>query len=317
MLLIFGSTALLLFFALFPTLPASNRPLCVYSNQLRDDLKWVLVRALGKAQKTIHLQIYSLTDPDIKELLKRKSSEGVAIEIFYDKKASPDLNRDLAPWGIFCFPMQATGLMHRKIFVIDGRQVYLSSANLTTASLKMHDNVMLGIWNEELAHFCTRSSEAKGTFQIGGAELTLLLLPQAREEALDLLLCKIHSSEKSIRAALFTLTHPKIIDGLIHAKERQVEVKIAIDYYSRRGASKKAVHSLESGGVSVLESLGQQLLHHKWALIDETTLIFGSTNWTQAAFRENQDYLVFLAGLDREQKRSFKNIWQAIARESL
>lgn len=269
------------------------------------------------AKHSIYMQIYSLTDPDLKELLKSKSQQGIAVTIFYDQKASPNLQSELSPFGIAAYPALCSGLMHRKIFVIDEEIVYLGSANLTTASLKMHDNVLLGIWHPELAHFCLSSSEPVGKFTVGDQQLQFFFLPEARIAALDCLLHYLKGAEKSIDAALFTLTHPAILNELIEAHKRSIEVNIAIDYYSKRGASRTAVESLQKNGISVVASLGQQLLHHKWALIDKEHLILGSANWTQSAFRNNQDFVILVTPLKRPNKRSFEKMWHTLRKESL
>ncbi len=309
--LIVGGAIWLLLVTLYPSLPSKQHPLFVYSNQLRNDLKLLLLRAIKSAKHSIHMQIYALTDKDIKEILKKKSQEGIEVTLFYDQGVSPFLQDELLPYGILSYPTQCRKLMHRKIFIIDNEYVYLSSANLTTQSLKMHDNVILGIWHPQLAGFCLASMEACKTVFLEERSMTLFLLPEAKEIALKALLEVIHTAEKRIDVALFTLTHPDIVQALIERKKKGIEVNIAIDYFARRGASRLCVETLQANGISIRESRGQQLLHHKWAVIDDKKLLFGSANWTKAAFRENQDFLVILSPLRESELRSFKKIGQA------
>jgi phosphatidylserine/phosphatidylglycerophosphate/cardiolipin synthase-like enzyme len=305
-----GMGAWILVLALRPHLPTASDPIQVYSNQRGSDLKLVLLRAFAQAKQSIYLQIYALTDPEVQELLRQKSLAGVEVTVFFDKKASPHLAEELVPWGIEAYPVQTSGLMHRKIFVIDGETVYLGSANLTTASLTLHDNVILGFWSPELAAFCRASARESGNFTVGGFDLRFFFLPEAKEEALEALLQQIRGAKKEILAALFTLTHPQIVAALQEAG-RSIEVKLAIDYYSKRGASHRAIASLEKDAI-IGESLGAQLLHHKWALIDREVLAMGSANWTEAAFEKNQDYLLILSPARGKLRRSFETIWKKL-----
>ncbi|MGH2611481.1 MAG: phospholipase D-like domain-containing protein, partial [Rhabdochlamydiaceae bacterium] len=82
------------------------------------------------------------------------------------------------------------------------------------------------------------------------------------------------------------------------------------------GASKKAVQKLSSAGIEIFLSSGLPLLHHKWAYIDHKELILGSTNWTEAAFRKNEDVLLFLKPLSKPVQSQIESIISAIQMES-
>jgi phosphatidylserine/phosphatidylglycerophosphate/cardiolipin synthase-like enzyme len=116
---------------------------------------------------------------------------------------------------------------------------------------------------------------------------------------------------------MFTLTHPEITQALLRAKKRGVEVTIAADYYTAKGASKKTLETMRNGGIKILNSQGRQLLHHKWAIIDDLTLIMGSANWTKAAFSKNQDFLFFLFPLNQDQRKFLNKLWNVIEMESV
>ena len=262
-----------------------------------------VMHALKKAKTSIVLYIYGLTDPEILTLLKNKQAEGVRVTIFYDKKGSKGL-----PKSLNAYPVDSQGLMHRKILIIDSSQIFLGTANFTTQSLKMHDNLILGIWDPALAGFFSESIADFHKTQVGNMTITSYLVPNLTK------LCQvIEEAKESIQIAMFTLTHPQIVQKLCDAAQRGIAVSTAIDHYTAAGASKKAVDQLKSAGVQIYESQGSQLLHHKWAWIDQKTFVLGSANWTAAAFEKNEDCLLILKGLDPNQKKFVNRLWKTLA----
>ena len=119
-------------------------------------------------------------------------------------------------------------------------------------------------------------------------------------------------ANQTIRVAIFTLTHPSLIDELILAHRRGVEVTLVIDMHSGLGASAQAVQALQKAGIKILFSQGVQLLHHKFVYIDEQLLLTGSANWTKAAFTKNSDCLILLHNLTQEQKSFMNYLWKRI-----
>jgi cardiolipin synthase len=309
-----GACVWLTLAALNPELPQERSPLQFYSNQTRQDLKLTLLSALKKAEKSIDLSMYALTDPDLIQLLKNKDREGVRVRVRYDASASPNLRNLLFP--IDAAPVKSEGLMHRKIVVIDDALVFLGSANMTPQSLKIHDNLMIGSYHPELAHFLSHSPTLTTTFSLHGQDAEMWLLPDKSGTALKRLVELVKSAQKTIRIAMFTLTHPELVEALIAASSRGVAVKCAIDYYTGQGASLKAAQKLRAGGVSILLSRGGQLLHHKWAYIDSTQLAVGSANWTQAAFLRNQDCFLILKSLHSKHKRFMNRLWNNLEQGS-
>lgn len=288
-------------------LPSSDYPIIFYSNQQRQDLHLTLRRAFEKASRSIHLTMYALTDGKMIETLRQKAISGVEIKIYYDPSAA---EKNL-PAPIQSIPVKAKGLMHRKIIVIDDSLVFLGSANMTTASLSLHDNLTCGIYHPGLAQFL--QNPVAPSFAFDQAELWLL--PDRSGQALSRLLSQINEAKETISIAMFTLTHPVLVDALIAAHKRGISVILAIDYYAGRGASQKAILQLQQAGIKVFFSQGVQLLHHKWAYIDRRTLILGSTNWTKAAFTKNQDCLLFLFELSTDQKKYIDQLWNIIKLE--
>ncbi|MBI3236535.1 MAG: DUF1669 domain-containing protein [Chlamydiales bacterium] len=293
-------------------MPEQSVPLRFYSNQMRQDIKLLFLKALLKAEKSIDLCMYGITDKEIIQRLASRSDAGIPVHIEYDKKASS--SKLLSPLNSKArlIPSACKGLMHRKILIIDEKWLLLGTANLTTPSLKHHNNLVLGIYSPSLASFLKNPITSHYIFSIQDTQAELFLLPDKDKKALEKLISTLRSAEKTIQIAMFTLTHPQIAEELAAAQSRGVQVLIAIDRYTAKGASKKCLKKLSDAGIEIFASRGKELLHHKWALIDEKVLIVGSANWTLSAFKKNEDLLLFLPLSTPREIRYLKNLWEIL-----
>jgi phosphatidylserine/phosphatidylglycerophosphate/cardiolipin synthase-like enzyme len=247
--------------------------------------------------------MYGLTDPDILQLLHYKRAQGKQITIRSDRRGSPKLKKN-----VHVELYRGPGLMHRKLLIIDEKMVFIGSANCTTTSLKSHDNLVLGIEDRALASFCQRNSPP---WVYSVPSLRVWKLPEGGKEALQSSYALIHSAQNTIRVAMFTFTHMGLANALVAAKQRGVKVEVALDHYTKNGSSKKVAAFLAGHGIPIYESRGWQLLHHKWAVIDEKVLIGGSANWTESAFKKNKE-LLFILPLSKELRYEMRNVWQEI-----
>lgn len=298
-----------------PNLPKPGQKPILYSNQMRQDLKMTCFRALKKAKKNIHLIMFGLSDPTIINILNKKSENNLNMRIFYDDYSSNDL--DIKPHQLF--KVKSKGLMHQKILVIDKSLVFLGSANMTTSSLLMHDNLIVGFFSPQIAGFlCEKAPFFPGTLStmVGGQEVEVWLLPDFQNKALTKIIDLINSASRSIQVAMFTFTHPVLSQTLIKAKNRGIDVKVAIDFQSQKGASNKVIETLKKDHVDILFNRDLKLCHHKYILIDNKTLICGSANWTKSAFNKNYDCFLILYNLDEKQKKFMTKLWKTIMLES-
>ncbi len=254
------------------------------------------------------MQIYGCTDPSVIKSLQSASSKGLKVKVFYDPSGSGNLRKKIKN----AIPLNRRGLMHKKILIIDEEQIFIGTANFTPTSLCMHDNVILGLHDKQLAHDLQHSTEQKLHAVIGKQTVDFWHLPDFKQDCLKSVLKLLSSAQKSIKIALFTFSHPSILEALQSAKERGVEVLVALDHHMVKGAGQKAVEFLHKSGIPLYTGKGGKLLHHKWCLIDEKSLILGSANWTKSAFRINEDCLLVIHPLTEEQKGKFRRIWKQI-----
>jgi cardiolipin synthase A/B len=301
--------------SLTPTLPTLGEPPRLYSNQCQQDLTLTFLEAIQKAKQSIYLVMFGLSDPAILKALAKKSEESVEPTVYYDTNGSPNLYKRLD--GCAVHPIRQIGFMHHKVLVVDGETVFLGSANMTTQSLRMHDNLVIGLSSKKIAEFLKNKvpySSGHLRTPVGGQDVDLWILPDPNGNALAELKKSLRKANRSIRVAIFTFTHPTLADELLMAQRRGIDVTVVIDMHSALGASAKTVEALKKAGIRILYSKGVQLLHHKFVLVDDHLLVAGSANWTKAAFTKNSDCLVILHNLTQEQRSFMNYLWNRISK---
>ncbi len=280
-----------IFYTLHVSLPNSKKPYRLYSTDQGDDLKEVLKKSIRHSKKSITLHTYAVTDLGILSLLKKKAAEGVEIHLAYHQKTSPNLHL-LEEKNFHFHPIQEKGLMHEKIWIIDKELLFLGSTNLTPSSLKMHDNLMIGLYAPNLAKMLSNTRPSKITDKVGDRDLLYFSLPN--QEALKTLLSTLDQAKKMVKISLFTFTHPLLVEKLIELHEKGIKVFVTLDGTAAQGSSKEARKRLEEAHVRVKVSKERALFHHKSAEIDNKIFITGSANWTKSAFNKNRDFIIFI-----------------------
>ncbi len=284
--------------------------LIFYCNQSRRDLKSSLLKSIKKAKDEIYISVYSLSDPDLIKILNTRANEGLKIEIRVDRKQAISLRKKLSE-RVSLTTISQSGLMHQKVFLVDNL-CYLGSANLTSQSLRMHDNLMLSVNHEKLNDYLKNElfhSDSKGSqIPFKSDYLQLYLMPN--KQVLEQILDRLQKAEHSIQIAMFTFTHPKIYQALKEAHQKGVRVRVIFDYLSHKGASRFMAQNLKDENICISHNRGLALMHHKLALIDEETLIMGSTNWTKSGFEKNQESLLLIPKLSKKDKKFVKKVFR-------
>lgn len=305
--------------------PRENHPVEIYANQTNDNLTQTFASAIDDAKQSVTLLIYSLTDPTIIACLKKKSEEGVAVNVVCDAKASPKIDAKLGD-GISLIRRFGPGLMHQKILIVDNEKTWIGSANMTSDSLKLHGNLVNAIHNKYFAEAAGKKAstlEEEGTapavpkqqFTIGQQTVELWFLPDNKRASIRIKEL-IRQAEKTVRIAMFTWTRQDLAHAVIDAAKRGVDTEVVIDRNSGKGSSAAIVKLLKDNGIKVSLSDGTALLHHKFLYVDGSTLVNGSANWTKAAFTQNDDCFIVVHDLTKQQNEQMEALWMSIIRES-
>jgi phosphatidylserine/phosphatidylglycerophosphate/cardiolipin synthase-like enzyme len=125
-----------------------------------DDAEGALVRVLGEAKRTIHVQAYLLTSRSIARALQEAAARGVAVEILADREMLEKSDKSLLPLlregGIPVWLETRYAAAHNKVILIDAGQadavVITGSYNFTwSAQARNAENLLILRGNPALA----------------------------------------------------------------------------------------------------------------------------------------------------------------------
>jgi len=303
-------------------LPGAKEPVVFYSNHLNHSLRRLVLKSLQTAKDSIDLHTYALTDEAVLSKLLEKSPSLQSLHILSDDKTMVKTLKPLQE-TLHWEGMKSSGLMHEKILTIDNSLIFLGTANMTYESLCMHDNLVIGFYNPPLARYLQEYTEARrhnpkrknrfpATFTLDEQALQLWMLPYQGEAPLENLVDLCNKAHHSLSLAIFTLTHPRLIEAMIQAHQRGIQVKVFLDHTSAHGASSAAVKALTQARVPLYFSEGLQLLHHKMLFVDDKVFVLGSANWTKSAFKKNHDFYLVLSPLKASQSKTLRRVFHHI-----
>jgi phosphatidylserine/phosphatidylglycerophosphate/cardiolipin synthase-like enzyme len=117
-----------------------------------DDAEGAIIRALGRARESIHVQAYLLTSRSIAKALQEAKARGVAVEILADREMLEKSDKSMLPQllenGIPVWLETRYSVAHNKVMLIDAAQpdavVITGSYNFTwSAQARNAENLLI------------------------------------------------------------------------------------------------------------------------------------------------------------------------------
>ncbi|MBQ9688967.1 hypothetical protein IJV79_04980 [bacterium] len=221
-------------------------------------------------------------------------------------------------------------IMHNKFCIIDKKYVWTGTANISsTGTGGYNENVVLLINSEKIADIYTQEMDemyenehfhedkreiyTPNPIFVGDVETSVYFSPttHAFNEGI---IPVIKNAKKYIYVSIFLISNRKIKQELIDAKARGVDVKVITE--ANHAKQKYSLHEkMRDANIPVkVENWGGKM-HSKMAIIDDNTVIIGSTNWSSTAFYHNDENLLILKNtpqnaiaLRKEFEQSYNNI---------
>ncbi|MCB1827875.1 MAG: hypothetical protein KDH94_05540, partial [Coxiellaceae bacterium] len=145
------------------------------------------------------------------------------------------------------------------------------------------------------------------------ASLSLFIEPQ---DGYEPVIHEISTAKHSLDMAMYLLTDKKIIDALIEAKQRGVNVRVILEknVYGEDSANQHTCDTLKKAGVKVKWSNPAffSLTHEKAFAIDQKQLVIMTLNQTYSAYHHNREYgaIDFNASDLMEFTKEFDGDWE-------
>lgn len=134
--------------------------------------------------------------------------------------------------------------------------------------------------------------QAKTAAAPAGAEMEVAFSPDGGGEALVLKV--INSSRRDLRILGYSFTSAPIVNALLSAKSRGVDIALAVDeeentVKDRSGKARHALSALVNAGIPVRLVSAFAIMHDKVIVADGRHVETGSFNYTDAAARRNSE----------------------------
>ena len=113
-----------------------------------------------------------------------------------------------------------------------------------------------------------------------------------------LILKVINSARSEIRVSAYSFTSVPVVEALLAAKKRGVDVALVVDYKANvsddRGKSRAGLSALVNAGCRVRTVSAYPIHHDKMVISDRETVETGSFNYSDAAARKNSENVLVI-----------------------
>jgi len=222
----------------------------------------------------------------------------------YDDDAASRLRQA----GIPVIVDQREELMHNKFTILDGREVWNGSLNLSTGGTYSDYNHLVRIRSTRLAQDYTAEFEEMfldrqfgsnspvntkyPRITLDGRSLEVYFLPE--DDVENRLLDLVGSAQESVDFLAYSLTLDYLGRTLIELETNGVSVRGVMDADQAASNQGGEYEKLLKAGLDVRLDPFDGLMHHKVIIIDGKTVVFGSANFTRSGLFNNDENLIIL-----------------------
>lgn len=123
---------------------------------------------------------------------------------------------------------------------------------------------------------------------------------------------EVNNAKFEILIAMYYFTDKKIADAVCTAKKRGVAVEVVLDKSQKKGRGSK-VSMLRENNIPARYDTRNGLMHNKFAVIDDRTVITGSFNWTKSAEQRNRENLIIIKNPEVASvyETEFQKLWKS------
>jgi phosphatidylserine/phosphatidylglycerophosphate/cardiolipin synthase-like enzyme len=272
-----------------------------------------LAAAIDQARLSVDMAIYDLNLWSIRDALIAAYRRGVSVRVVTESDNMDEQEvQELKQAGIQVLGDRHESLMHDKFVVIDRREVWTGSMNLTTGGAYLDNNNLIRIQSTKLGeaytgefdqmfvddHFSSEKTPQipNPIVTVNGSPIEVYFSPE--DGTLEHILSAVNSATRCISFLAYSFTSDELAQALIDRSKAGVTVTGVFDkdqYHSNAGPEYDTLHS---AGLDVWLDGNPRLMHHKVIIIDGSVVITGSYNFSNNAEHSNDENTLIIHNPD-------------------
>ena len=283
---------------------------------------------INQAKSSIDIAIYGYSSvPAIEQAIRNAQQRGVKIRLVHDMDSkgnniyenTSNLAKLIQNTQSDRNSKEASFIMHNKFYIFDNKTVITGSANLSHTDMSGYNsNAVVVINSEEAANIYRREFEQmyEGRFHSVKTSMNktsnIYFSPQDKTIT-NGVLPLIKGAKNYIYIPAFIVIENRIIEELISAKKRGIDVRIIADALNA-SAGHSRVKDLRENGVPVKIENYAGKMHSKTMIIDDKYLLLGSMNFSYSGENRNDENFIILANPEAAKfyKSFFLYLWDKI-----
>ncbi|MCB9450735.1 MAG: phospholipase [Anaerolineaceae bacterium] len=292
------------------TAPSGSSDRSTYVNGIDTQL----AAAINGTQRTLDIAAFEFNNPVLTQAVLNAKSRGVTVRVVTDNEHGigdddTTLNQFVAA-GIPVIDDARGGLMHNKFMILDSSVVWTGSWNYTingtyrnnNNALAMRSRRAVEIYQAEFNEMFVnkefgskRSAVNGGSFNQDGTPVQVLFAPE--DEVVPTMIQLLSGAKSSIRFMAFSFTLSDVGNVLLNQAQNGVSVTGIFETTGSETAFSELT-PLFCAGLPVRQDGNGYVFHHKVFIVDDTTVLTGSFNFSASARDSNDENIVIISDPD-------------------
>jgi len=122
----------------------------------------------------------------------------------------------------------------------------------------------------------------------------------------------LEEAKESISIAIYTISCNEIADTLIRLHKRRIKIRLITDNKSIENKGSDVLQLQTEGIECKCDMSDEDLMHHKFAVIDNRIVLNGSFNWTRSAVLNNDENVMKISDhhVAKQFSKAFEKMWE-------
>lgn len=283
-------------------------PVIPFDNIYTDGIEDYLIQKIDTAQNTVDLAVFEFSIETVAQALIRAENRGVAVRVVYDNEQTADFPQmtELIDAGIPAIPDDRSASMHNKFFVFDDQCIWTGSFNISmNAAYRNNENALYFCSPEVAANYTAEFTEMFAdefgprspsntpypTFTIAGASIENYFAPE--DGVMAKVIAVIENAQTYIHFMAYSFTDDALADAMLQGMGQGVEIGGIFEAFGANTPYSECKTLLTADADISLDG-NPNTFHHKVIIIDGTTVIIGSFNFSAQANDSNDENLLIV-----------------------